>query len=104
MSKIALSPDDSGTGTFTLASPNSNTNRTLTLPDVAGELLTTTGNGSGLTGIVAGTLATTVTLGTWTITDTGGVLTFSSGGSAKFSISAAGAITAADNVIAYGTP
>ena len=52
MSKIALSPDDSGTGTFTLASPNSNTNRTLTLPDAAGELLTTTGDGSGLTGIV----------------------------------------------------
>ena len=52
MSKIALSPDDSGTGTFTLASPNSNTNRTLTLPDSAGELLTTTGDGSGLTGIV----------------------------------------------------
>ena len=52
MSKIALSPDDSGTGTFTLASPNSNTNRTLTLPDAAGEVLTTTGDGSGLTGIV----------------------------------------------------
>jgi 6-phosphogluconolactonase (cycloisomerase 2 family) len=52
MSKIALSPDASGTGTFTLASPNSNTNRTLTLPDAAGELLTTTGDGSGLTGIV----------------------------------------------------
>jgi hypothetical protein len=51
MSKIALSPDDSGTGTFTLASPNSNTNRTLTLPDAAGELLTTTGDGSGLTGV-----------------------------------------------------
>lgn len=62
MSKIALSPDDSGTGTFTLASPNSNTNRTLTLPDSAGELLTTTGDGSGLTGIATaaqGALAAT---------------------------------------------
>ena len=47
---------------------------------------------------------TALTLGTWTITDTGGVLTFSSGGGAKFSITAAGAITAADNVVAYGTP
>ena len=46
----------------------------------------------------------TLTLGTWTITETSGVLEFSSGGSAKFSISAAGVITAADNVIAYGTP
>ena len=42
-----------GTGTFTIATPNSNTDRTLTLPDAAGELLTTTGDGSGLTGIVA---------------------------------------------------
>lgn len=54
---------------------------------------------------VNGTITSTaLTLGTWTITDTGGVLTFSSGGGAKFSINAAGAITAADNVIAYGTP
>jgi len=48
MSKIALSPDGGGTGTFTLASPNSNTSRTLTLPDAAGELLTSTGDGSSL--------------------------------------------------------
>jgi hypothetical protein len=40
MSKIALQPNASGTGTFTLASPNSNTNRTLTLPDTDGALLT----------------------------------------------------------------
>ena len=39
MSKITLTPNASGTGTFTIASPNSNTNRTLTLPDAAGELL-----------------------------------------------------------------
>jgi len=39
MSKITLTPNASGTGTFTVASPNSNTNRTLTLPDEAGELL-----------------------------------------------------------------
>jgi hypothetical protein len=36
MSKIALTPNVSGTGTFTLASPNSNTDRTLTLPDATG--------------------------------------------------------------------
>ena len=40
MSKIALKPNDSGTGTFTLESPNSNTDRTLTLPDEAGTVLT----------------------------------------------------------------
>jgi hypothetical protein len=40
MSKIALTPNASGTGTFTIAAPDSNTNRTLTLPDEAGEVLT----------------------------------------------------------------
>jgi len=40
MSKISLKPNDSGTGTFTLESPNSNTNRTLSLPDEAGTVLT----------------------------------------------------------------
>lgn len=40
MSKISLTPNASGTGTFTIESPNSNTNRTLTLPDVDGALLT----------------------------------------------------------------
>lgn len=41
MSKIALEGNASGTGTFTIASPNSNNNRTLTLPDNTGTVLTT---------------------------------------------------------------
>lgn len=48
MTKIAISPNVNGTGTFTLAAPDSNTDRTLTLPDVAGEVVTT-----GSTGAVA---------------------------------------------------
>jgi hypothetical protein len=36
MSKIALEGNASGTGTFTLASPNSSTDRTLDLPDASG--------------------------------------------------------------------
>lgn len=40
MSKIALTPDASGTGTFTIASPNSNTSRALTLPDGDGTVAT----------------------------------------------------------------
>ncbi len=39
MSKISLTPNASGTGTFTIESPNSNTNRTLTLPDSDGALV-----------------------------------------------------------------
>jgi hypothetical protein len=41
MSKVALSGNASGTGTFTIASPNSNTDRTLTLPDSSGTVATT---------------------------------------------------------------
>lgn len=40
MSKITLSPHASGTGIFTVASPNSNTDRTLTLPDSSGTMAT----------------------------------------------------------------
>lgn len=39
MSKITLSPNVSGTGTLTIAAPNTNTDRTLTLPDNSGTLL-----------------------------------------------------------------
>ena len=55
MSKIALSPDAAGTGTFTLASPNGNTNRTITLPDgdvtlgAATPSITDNGNATAIT-------------------------------------------------------
>jgi hypothetical protein len=39
MSKVAIEGNASGTGTFTIASPNSNTNRTLTLPDSTGTVV-----------------------------------------------------------------
>jgi hypothetical protein len=47
MSKISLAPDASGSGIFTIASPNSNTNRTLTLPDDTGTIVTNSGNQAG---------------------------------------------------------
>jgi len=40
MSKVAITGNTSGTGTFTIAAPNSNTDRTLTLPDSAGTIVT----------------------------------------------------------------
>ena len=43
MSKIALTPDAAGTGVFTIASPATSTNRTLTLPDQSGTVLTGAG-------------------------------------------------------------
>lgn len=41
MSKISLAGNASGTGTFTITSPNGNTDRTINLPDSNGTILTT---------------------------------------------------------------
>lgn len=43
MSSVKISGNASGTGVFTLSSPNSNTDRALTLPDEAGEVVLTDG-------------------------------------------------------------
>ena len=43
MSKVAIKGNTSGTGTFTVEAPNSNTDRTLVLPDSAGTIATTNG-------------------------------------------------------------
>jgi hypothetical protein len=65
MSKVALSGNASGTGTFTIASPNGNTDRTLTLPDATGTMLVsgqpvtaTTGSFSGDVTLGSSVLAT----------------------------------------------
>ena len=60
MSKVALSGNASGTGTFTIASPNSNTDRTLSLPDASGTVQVSGNPISGTTGTFSGDL----TLGT----------------------------------------
>jgi hypothetical protein len=41
MSKVSIAGDVNGTGVFTIASPNGNTNRTLTLPDASGTVVST---------------------------------------------------------------
>ena len=43
MSKVKIEGNASGTGTLTISAPNTNTDRTLTLPDAAGEVLVTDG-------------------------------------------------------------
>jgi hypothetical protein len=55
MSKVAIAGDPLGTGTFTIQSPNSNTDRTLVLPDEAGTVLTSASDlaAANLTGNVA---------------------------------------------------
>ena len=68
MSKIALSGNASGTGTFTLASPNSNSDRTLSLPDNSGTVLTSASNLVGVTGV--GKVLQVVSAGFTTTTST----------------------------------
>jgi hypothetical protein len=51
MAKIKLTGHASGTGIITLTAPNTSTDRTITLPDATGTLLTADGDGSSLTGI-----------------------------------------------------
>ena len=46
MSSIKLESNASGTGVFTIASPNSNTNRTLSIPDGTGSIVVNGVNGS----------------------------------------------------------
>lgn len=46
MSLIKLQGNASGTGAFTIAAPNSNSDRTLTLPDATGTVVTANGSGN----------------------------------------------------------
>jgi len=72
MSLVKIQGNASGTGEFTIAAPNSNTNRTLTLPDVTGTFLTS----ATTTGFPAGSVIQVVsTIKTDTFSTTSGSLT-----------------------------
>lgn len=58
-----------------------------------------TGNVTGNTSGSAGSVATA----TWTVSETGGVLYFKSGGVSKAKLDASGNLTVVGNVTAYGT-
>ena len=51
MAKIKITGHASGTGVLTVTAPNTSTDRTITLPDTTGTLLTADGDGSSLTGV-----------------------------------------------------
>ena len=63
MSKIALSPNASGSGTVTITAPNTNTNRTIALPDVAGNVVTTGDTGTVVAGMIGSGAVTTAKIG-----------------------------------------
>jgi len=68
MSKVQLAGNANGTGIFTIASPNSNTDRTLTLPNQTGTLLTN----ASTTGFPAGSVLQVVNATTLSATSTTG--------------------------------
>jgi hypothetical protein len=74
MSLVKIQGNASGTGEFTIASPNSNTNRTLTLPDATGTFITTAG-GAAISG-TTGAFTTTVGVGGATPAASGAGITF----------------------------
>jgi len=51
MAKVKIQGHASGTGVLTVTAPNTSTDRTITLPDATGTLLTADGDGSNLTGV-----------------------------------------------------
>jgi hypothetical protein len=57
MSKIHISPNALGTGSVTIASPNTNSDYEMTLPGYAGELLATFGGANGAVILPQGTTA-----------------------------------------------
>jgi len=75
MSLVKIQGNASGTGEFTIAAPNSNTNRTLTLPNVTGTFLTsatTTGFPAGsVIQVVSATYSTSASTSGTTLVDTG---------------------------------
>jgi len=70
MSNVAITGNASGTGVFTVASPNSNVDRVLTLPDESGTVLTTT------TILTPSATNTSITLGTAIATTSGTSIDF----------------------------
>lgn len=69
MSIVKVSGNPSGTGIFTIAAPNSNTDRTLTLPDNTGTILTTATAGVPVNGpafLAAINGNASLTAATWT--------------------------------------
>lgn len=95
MSKVALSGNASGTGTFTIASPNSNVDRTLNLPDASGTVQVSGNPISGTTASFSGN----VTLGSSVLaTPTGSAPSYTCRAWVNFNGSGTVAIRASGNV------
>ena len=67
MSQVKISGNASGTGVLTIAAPNTNTDRSITIPDKAGAIAVGAGT---IVQVVQGTTSTQVSLSSTTFTDT----------------------------------
>jgi hypothetical protein len=74
MSNVKIKANASGTADFTIEAPATDSALTLTLPSVAGELLTTNGDGSQLTGVGVDGLDSDYTSGTAVKIDSSGLV------------------------------
>ena len=70
MSKVVIQGNASGTGDFSIAAPNSNTDRTLTLPDVTGNVVTTGDTSTVTEAMINGSLGKVLQVVQTTKTDT----------------------------------
>ena len=66
MAEVKIQGHASGTGILTVTAPNSNTDRTITLPDGTGTLAFTTGDDDKLP-LAGGTMTGNIVLGTNTV-------------------------------------
>ena len=71
-----------------------------TISDEAGTGAPNFPNGIGVTGTVT---ATSFSVGTWTVSETAGVLLFATGGVNKMKLDASGNITTVGDITAFGT-
>lgn len=109
MSKVALSGNVSGTGTFTIASPNSNTDRTLTLPDSSGTVATAEStlaqfNASGSAPVYAARAWVNFNgTGTVAIRASGNVTSITDNGVGDYTVNLATAMPDANYAVTIGT-
>jgi hypothetical protein len=81
MSKVKITGHASGSGTLTLTGPNTNSDRTITLPDATGTLLNSDGDGSSLTGIALNSVTGDLTVSDDLILNSdSAAITFGAGG------------------------
>jgi len=110
MSKVALSGNALGTGTFTIASPNSNTDRTLSLPDSSGTVATAEStlaqfNATGSAPVYACRAWVNFNgTGTVAIRASGNVTSITDNGTGDYTVNFTTAMPNADYVAVFGSP